>query len=843
MFGAGAGAKDGGGGGPGGPGDNNASSSRPRYRQSATTAPPPPGSAGGGGQRTIIDLDDLEPEDTAAADAAREEEEFYEEEAENQAKAGNIESSAGTTRLNRILQNSTDGSGSGGGGFKSELFGGPAIEKSVTEKVSDVTNMDEVATFCGKVVLPPLRVDNHSIGGHMLDGYPDSIIQETVFASTCQNFEFTGTDSIAMSALQYPNDYAKHKRSLGMFAVAKTGQRARKLRFILLARSTNRPLLPESIRRQQVQLQQRHKNNNNNNGTANDGSKAKNHADDTNKKNTTGDNDSERDDYDAMFSPAEVDVDELSSKGLSLSSGDVRPKALQSQQQQTSQQTPSSPDGTEVVPGDDKDPTKKQQQQQQPQQPQVVVLDEEEIGSFPVLVCLTLHSDGTGPDIRKLIPLDQLTTVQDLHSTVVQLAFSNGDTIRLDFGGDDSDDHMVQAKVVERPLDKERFVWSLLQVHAMLCMAVVERNSRGTAFLPPLNVRNLDRAELQYVATVNGFLSVDLSLLTLLERQQKIMEQDFGGGDNNNNADRDKDMDAMAYDLMMGNFATRVTLFHSEEERKDAEEIFNSPEWTALLNMDNNNNNNDGEEGGGGGETTAAIDVAERLAFMLHSRMRDLEAETCRRLIAWEDEKHLSLSGRSQLHTETDSRDTVDALALASLFKTLESLDGELESMETWLQERAAAIKPLTDDCADIEEENRQLEQQWKSYEMLGTEMRRLLHGHEIDETTESILKNPAAVLVYNEVGQVDVDESDEGIERIYEAGKALLDAIEFVRCCCATASALYTLGLMYSHFLVCIFLCSRVNQVGCISRLLVNAPRATLRFPAATARLWRRSL
>lgn len=678
---------------------------RPRYRQEEQKEIHD-------GSPADEDYDEIQDHDANIAD---EEELFYEEEVENQLKAGNIESSAGTSRLNRILQTtSLDPLAFP----KSEtLFGGPAIEKSVSEKVNDVTNMDEVGQYCGKIVIPPLRVDSNSIGGHMLDGYPNSIIQEALFVSNCQSFEFTGTDAVSMSALQFPHEFAKHKRSLGMFV--KTGQRARKLRFVVLARSTNRPLLEESVERQHQQLIQRHT-------TTTTDPKA-NDSDQNNKSKDQQDG-SERGDYDAMFSPAEAE-DDLSSKGYSLSSD-----------------SKAQPDAN----ADEQSTTNAQQQQQN----KMVLLDEEEIGSFPVLVCITLHGDGTGPDIRKLIPLDQLTTIQDLHSTVVQLAFSNGDTIRLDFGGDDEPN-----KVVERPLDKERFVWSLLQIHSMLCMAVVERNSRGTAFLPPLNVRNLDRAELQYVATTNGFLTADLSLLTLLERQQKIMEQDFG------EADEEKDMDSMAYDLMMGNFATRVTLFHSEEERKDAEEIFNSPEWTEVLNT----------------EDTAAIDVAERLAFMLHSRMRDLEAETCRRLIAWEDEKNLSVSGQSQLHTDTDSRDTVDALALASLFKTLESLDGELESMETWLQERAAAIKPLTDDCADIEEENRQLEQQWKSYEMLGAEMRRLLHGHEIDETIESILKNPAAVLVYNEEGQVDIDESDEGIDRIYDAGKALLDAIEFV--------------------------------------------------------------
>ena len=44
---------------------------------------------------------------------------------------------------------------------------------------------------------------------------------------------------------------------------------------------------------------------------------------------------------------------------------------------------------------------------------------------------------------------------------------------------------------------------------------------------------------------------------------------------------------------------------------------------------------------------------------------------------------------------------------LAALFKTLDSLDKDLAMMEEYLQEGAAAIKPLTDDCADIEEENR----------------------------------------------------------------------------------------------------------------------------------------
>jgi hypothetical protein len=503
--------------------------------------------------------------------------------------------------------------------------------------------------------------------------------------------------------------------------------------------------------------------------------------------------------------------------------------------------------------------------------------------------------------------LDQLTTIQDLNSTVVQLAFANGDTIRIDFGNgnhnNSSDGGMVitdphhpenpllidqQRKSgnnnnsntisMERSLDKERFIWSVLQIHAMLCMSVVERNSRGTKFLLPLNVRNVDRAELQYIATINGFIPQNESIRLLLERQRKLIYDNeasilmtttttttTSGPTSSNNANDNEqefpdtdppskvsapsssslqlDMDEMAYDLMMGNFATRVTLFHSEDERKDAEEILNSPEWTELfqqtLSLNHHPLNPSTERTGtaAASSSSAAMNVAERMTYLLQSRMRDLEAETCRRLIAWEDEKHVSLSQKAKLHDASDSRDTVDALALASLFKTLESLDSELKAMEDWLQERAAAIKPLTDDCADIEEENRQLEQQWKSYDMLGNEMKRLLHGQELDETTETILKNPASVLVYDEDGLVNVDESEDGIERLYEAGKALLDAIEFVSFFFALSHFVRTqLAFCFEIMILILIVCpfrflrmlnhSPVNVVVFISRQLPNVQK-----------------
>merc|ERR1712151_1412168 len=143
--------------------------------------------------------------------------------------------------------------------------------------------------------------------------------------------------------------------------------------------------------------------------------------------------------------------------------------------------------------------------------------DEDEISSFPALVCMTFHSDGTTPDIRKLIQLDKLTTIQDLQESTVQLIFStkDNDTVRIDFS-DGNKGSIVPS------MNKEKFIWSLLQIHAMLCVSVVERTSLGNAaseaaalqqenqaaqpssgattagaeagsrgLLPPLNVRNI----------------------------------------------------------------------------------------------------------------------------------------------------------------------------------------------------------------------------------------------------------------------------------------------------------------------------------------------------------------
>mmetsp|Transcript_13602 Transcript_13602/g.38277 ORF Transcript_13602/g.38277 Transcript_13602/m.38277 type:complete len:1292 (+) Transcript_13602:303-4178(+) len=627
-------------------------------------------------------------------------------------KANHILTSKGTHRLNRILRKTN---------AEEEDFdplAGMDDGAQKIQKLEDPRNPEEVSIFVANVVLPPLRVDQRSIGGMLAtpaDEYPDSMVQESLMYERCKSFELTGNDHISISCLQNPATYAKHKRSLGLFGKGSKGRN--KIHYVVVARSTNLPLLPSN----QTSIP----NDNTGEGVAEAG-------------------------YDKMFADDEDlgVIDEGKEDGNAIDGG-------------------GNGEDQKVDGAEDEFLNNDADQHADRGAGESGIA---EISSFPALVCLTLNSDGANPDIRKLIGLDQLTTVQDVTATVVQLAFQNGDTIRFDFSEDD------EAKVVEAGLVKERFIWSLLQVHAMLCVSVVERSSlanttnagsNARVLLPPLNIRNLDRSELQYVATVNNFLKNDATLCALLDRQRVLARDKHDGplkDDTKDGEEKSGDIrDGMTYDLMMGNFATRVAIFHSADERAEAEEILNSTEWTLSLSSD---------EG-------AAASAAERLSLVLQRRMRDLEAETCRRLIAWEDEKHFSVTGQAGLFAQTPQRDTVDALSLAHLFTTLESLDRELVEMEDWLEDRVLAIKPLTDDCRDIEEENRQLEQQWKSYGLLGKEMRHLLQGLVIDEDLELILGNPASALVYDEAGNIQVEESEDGVHRVYAAGKALQQATE----------------------------------------------------------------
>ena len=90
---------------------------------------------------------------------------------------------------------------------------------------------------------------------------------------------------------------------------------------------------------------------------------------------------------------------------------------------------------------------------------------------------------------------------------------------------------------------------------------------------------------------------------------------------------------------------------------------------------------------------------------MIHRRSNtndNLEAETCRILIAWEDENFYFETG-----TRPKRRDTMEALSLSNLFTTLGDSNIELERMEEWLDDKAITIQSLTQDCKEMEEENR----------------------------------------------------------------------------------------------------------------------------------------
>ena len=467
-----------------------------------------------------------------------------------------------------------------------------------------------------------------------------------------------------------------------------------------------------------------------------------------------------------------------------------------------------------------------------------------EISSFPALFCLAIHADGTKPDVRKVLELDKLVSIENApprknapsgSAGPIILVFRNGDAVEVDCdlpnagvvgagggGGPDPTSSSSTSAVTKsgggsnskkntamdatNRLRKERFLWSLLQVHAILCTSVVERTVHAASAaaltpgssttltgasgqLPPLVVRNVDRGELQYVSTVNSFLTDSPVLCSLLDRQSGKTSTSSGGPESSqanaltkkesSNSALDEegkspdDMDGMAYDMMMGNYNRAVALFVNEEEKQDAADVLNATSWQQQeITVD------------GMANVDALGVTAESLIRMLQQRMRDLEAETCRRLISWEDEKYYSaLGGRPKQYDERGvliKTTKEDAMSVNDLYVTLQNLDDELERMEEWIHDRTAMIKPITDECRGIEEENRMLEQQWVSYETLGTELKRLLGGLVLPPNILKVLENPGSVIVYHRTtGAVDIDRSEQGVESIYQAGQALKQAID----------------------------------------------------------------
>ena len=125
---------------------------------------------------------------------------------------------------------------------------------------------------------------------------------------------------------------------------------------------------------------------------------------------------------------------------------------------------------------------------------------------------------------------------------------------------------------------------------------------------------------------------------------------------------------------------SEANIFSSASEAKDAEEVLNGTNWSDL--------------------STGGL-IAE-----LHSRMRELESNACRRLIAWEDEKNRSrIVGNNTVDNDSQS--------LLELHETLDHLDKELLSMQKWLMSRSKVMKTVMDDCFEIEKENKALVEQW----------------------------------------------------------------------------------------------------------------------------------
>jgi len=193
--------------------------------------------------------------------------------------------------------------------------------------------------------------------------------------------------------------------------------------------------------------------------------------------------------------------------------------------------------------------------------------------------------------------------------------------------------------------------------------SVVERTAAAAALLrpgvvatslPPLAVRDIDRRELQYVSTVNGFLTDSPVLCSLLDRQSnhnRGTKDRMGGGEGapggsalekrlksnllTEGEDEEEgklENEDLAYDMMMGNY-NRVALFVNDVEKRDAADVLNRTAWQQHEITSN------------GSEKVDASATAETLMGLLNQRMRELEAETCRRLIRWEDEKYSSAMG------------------------------------------------------------------------------------------------------------------------------------------------------------------------------------------------------
>ncbi len=136
--------------------------------------------------------------------------------------------------------------------------------------------------------------------------------------------------------------------------------------------------------------------------------------------------------------------------------------------------------------------------------------------------------------------------------------------------------------------------------------------------------------------------------------------------------------------------------------------------------------------------------TGESLQLFLQKRMRQLETDACKRFIVWKDEK---CNSADAIYTVIKPQKSTwlfqifvprRALHYVRYFRCRPGSDGG----EAWLQDRSTFLRPLSIDCCEIEEENKGLEQQWKSYALLGEQLNQLLSGLDVSKKIKEVLKN-----------------------------------------------------------------------------------------------------
>ncbi|GMI12063.1 hypothetical protein TrRE_jg12828 [Triparma retinervis] len=271
-----------------------------------------------------------------------------------------------------------------------------------------------------------------------------------------------------------------------------------------------------------------------------------------------------------------------------------------------------------------------------------------------------------------------------------------------------------------------------------------------------LPLRALRKVELEFLSSVHGFLADNNALCELIDQLEEDEQHDpqvsSGPGSHGGISAFGASVSPGAHTPSPSK-KKAMNLFSDRQEEMDAEAVLNSLPW-------------------------ASTDL-DGLKVMLQEKLEALEVDCCEQLIEWENEGVGAGGGGGGGGggEEADERKE----SLGSLVSTLTELDAELEKMEEWLTERNLAIKPLTVDCREIENENNALEQTWRSYGSLAKEMDRLLNGLSIDGELENVLRDPLGTLgISDGRGKIQIDQIDsDAIDVTHRAGQALRAALD----------------------------------------------------------------